>query len=99
MLVAGVSHGRTPARARERLHLDAGDAADLGRSLAREGREAVVLTTCSRTELYLTGPSAEQRARRTIADLSGHPRELPGIYVHTDERAAEHLFRVAAGLE
>jgi glutamyl-tRNA reductase len=70
----------------------------LARSLAG-GREAAVLVTCSRTEVYLTGADAEPAARRALAELGGLTLRSPSVYSHEGEDAARHLFRVAAGLE
>jgi glutamyl-tRNA reductase len=70
--------------------------------LAAGEREAVVLATCNRTELYLTGRDArdaQQRARLALARLGGTTLPLHTAYVYSDDRAASHLFRVAAGLE
>ena len=100
--VVGVSHRRTPAHLRERLHLTPGEAASLARSLAGEGREAVVLATCNRTELYLACTEiadAKERARCALRELGGRTVLASTVYVYADEDAAGHLFRVAAGLE
>jgi glutamyl-tRNA reductase len=100
--VAGVSHSCTPALVREQLHLGPEQAGALSRSLAAGEREAVVLATCNRTELYVTGSDArdaQQRARLALARLGGPTVPLHTAYVYANDRAASHLFRVAAGLE
>jgi glutamyl-tRNA reductase len=100
--VAGVSHSSTPASVRERLHLSSEEAGALSRALALEGREAVVLATCNRTEFYVTATdpaNAERRARRALAQLGGETVPAHAAYVYCGEAAARHLFRVAAGLE
>jgi len=100
--VVGVCHARTPAALRERLHLAPERAEALARLLADDSHEAVVLATCNRTELYLTGADladAERRAALALADL-GEGSSLPATaYVQADELAARQLFRVAAGLD
>lgn len=101
--LVGVSHHQAPVELRERVALDGPGAAGLARSLAR-GREAIVLSTCNRTELYLAadgGPSLEPLAVETLLDLAGPdgPALEPVLYRLEDESAALHLFRVAAGLD
>ena len=44
------------------MALDGDAAAALAADLAGEGFEAVCLSTCNRTELYLVGDAAEARA-------------------------------------
>src|SRR5439155_335691 len=68
----------------------------LPRGDARAGgdAEAVCLSTCNRTELYVAGPGIEQRAGALLA------AEADGVlYRRRDDAAARHLFRVAAGLD
>ena len=103
--VAGISHLRTTTRCagtsgRDSLHLAPEDAVALARSLAAGGREAAVLVTCRRTEVYLSGvDDAEETARRALTELGAPALASPSVYSHDGEEAARHLFRVAAGLE
>jgi glutamyl-tRNA reductase len=88
---------------RERLCLAPAARADLAEALAEDG-EAVVLSTCNRTEMYLAhrdAAVAAARARRELATRSGVAEsELePKLYTLRGEEAARHLFRVAAGLD
>jgi glutamyl-tRNA reductase len=99
LVLVGVSHHRAPLELRERAALDRAAAAALAKTLAADG-EAVCLSTCNRTELYLAadaGDDAEQRAEAALLALEA---ELgPALYRLRDEAAALHLFRVAAGLD
>ena len=100
LVLVGVSHHRAPVELRERAALDHGQAQDLGRVLAGEHGEAVCLSTCNRTELYLAGTDAEDAEARAEAALLALEEELrPALYRLRDEAAALHLFRVAAGLD
>jgi glutamyl-tRNA reductase len=99
LTLAGVSHHRAPIELRERVALDL----DACRALAAglDG-EAVVLSTCNRTELYLVQEEhAEELAVETLARLAGTRRDdlAAALYRLRDEAAALHLFRVAAGLD
>ena len=64
--------------------------------------DAVIISTCNRTELYFSG-SAEQ-SKQVIAWLAKFHQLQPGdlaghLYLHQDDAAAKHLMRVAAGLD
>jgi glutamyl-tRNA reductase len=99
LTLTGVSHHNAPIELRERVALDL----DACRALAErlEG-EAVVLSTCNRTELYLVRDEhAEDLAVGTLTELAGDRGDDLGaaLYRLRDEAAALHLFRVAAGLD
>ena len=99
LTLVGVSHHRAPIELRERVALDSEGAAALAAQL---GPEAVVLSTCNRTELYLARPDdVEELAVATLTELAGDRAEELGavLYRLGDEAAALHLFRVAAGLD
>ena len=107
LALAGVSHHQAPLALRERVAIDLHAAASLARRLASadgDGCEAVVLSTCNRTELYLARPADDgltDRADRALLELAGADATslAPVAYRLTDESAALHLFRVAAGLD
>jgi glutamyl-tRNA reductase len=88
--LAGVSHHRAPVEVRELAALSREQAAELARRLAGPDGEAVCLSTCNRTEVYLAAPDD----RIDLGSQVG-----PYVYRLTDEAAAVHLFRVAAGLD
>jgi glutamyl-tRNA reductase len=103
LLLVGTSHRLAPVEVRERVAVDPDGAAALGSRLAGEG-EAVCLSTCNRTEIYLASrdqDQADRRATELLAELAGVDRgELePYLYRLEHEAAAVHLFRVAAGLD
>jgi glutamyl-tRNA reductase len=106
LAVVGASHRTAPIELRERLVLGRGELAPALRMLAGSEGEAVVLSTCNRTELYLADPEgaldpAVGRAMALLAERLGLPLEAAAqhVYVHRDREAADHLFRVAAGLD
>ncbi len=103
LLLVGTSHRLAPVEVRERVAVDPDGAAALGAALAVEG-EAVCLSTCNRTEVYVAADddgAADRRVTETLSGLAGvEPPELePYLYRLRDEAAAAHLFRVAAGLD
>jgi glutamyl-tRNA reductase len=100
VVLVGISHHRAPVELRERAALDLQRARELARTLAGENGEAVCLSTCNRTELYLAEESADAAERKAEAALLALEEELgPALYRLRDEAAALHLFRVAAGLD
>jgi glutamyl-tRNA reductase len=100
VVLVGISHHQAPVELRERAALDSERAGDLARRLAGEDAEAVCLSTCNRTELYLAAESGDEAERKAEAALLALEEELgPALYRLRDEAAALHLFRVAAGLD
>ncbi|MGH3039506.1 MAG: glutamyl-tRNA reductase, partial [Gaiellaceae bacterium] len=104
LVLVGTSYQRAPVELRELLAYDPKLRRDALGRLGGEGAEAAVLSTCNRTEVY--GVSAEpveleERIYGELADLSGlsHSELAPALYSVSDEAAAVHLFRVAAGLD
>ncbi len=89
----GVSHRVAPVELRERVALTP----EASAALAAEIGEAVCLSTCYRTEIYLANGS-EERVVATLEELAGEPLDSVVYRLH-DEAAAVHLFRVAAGLD
>jgi glutamyl-tRNA reductase len=99
LVLVGISHHRAPVELRERAALARDEAAALAKTLAADG-EAVCLSTCNRTELYLAAESGDDAERRAEEALLALEAELgPALYRLRDESAALHLFRVAAGLD
>jgi glutamyl-tRNA reductase len=93
LTLVGLSHHVAPVELRERVTLDLPAATALAEALG----DAVCLSTCNRTELYLAG-DGDQRAAAALEELAGEP--LDGVlYRLHDDAAALHLFRVAAGLD
>jgi glutamyl-tRNA reductase len=106
LLLVGISHRTAPVELRERIDFQARGVADALRSLAERGstREAVVVSTCNRAELYVACDEAtatRQDLVRFVSDFNGVPAAeiAPHVYDVTDLEVARHLFRVAAGLD
>jgi glutamyl-tRNA reductase len=98
--LVGVSHHRAPVELRERVALSLGEASAVAADLGSRTGEAVCLSTCNRTEIYLAhapGVDADADARGLM--LEREPELEGALYRLHDEAAALHLFRVAAGLD
>jgi glutamyl-tRNA reductase len=106
VLTLGVSHRTAPLALREQLALTEGRAAGVLNGLVSEETisEAVALSTCNRTELYLVATDsveAEAAGLGVLAREAGiRPTELLGpLYSLRGTEAARHLYRVTAGLD
>jgi glutamyl-tRNA reductase len=100
IVLVGISHHQAPIELRERAALDRLRSTELAATLAGAHSEAVCLSTCNRTELYLADESPDAAEEKAEAALLALEPELgPALYRLRDEDAALHLFRVAAGLD
>jgi glutamyl-tRNA reductase len=100
LALVGTSHHRAPVEVREQVALGRDEAQALAARLAADGCEAVCLSTCNRTELYVAAADAEAAEREAVAVLASlEPEVEPALYRLHDRAAAHHLFRVAAGLD
>jgi glutamyl-tRNA reductase len=106
LLALGISHKTAPVALRERLAFGESEAVEFLRQAGATSdvREAVVISTCNRTEVYLVVGDAV----RAEADVLGllarradiRPTELAeAIYSPRNCDAARQLYRVTAGLE
>lgn len=104
LLSAGLNHTTAPVETRERLSFAPQQIAAALDSLGHIAgvHERVIVSTCNRTEIYCLceHPTAEQ----VIAWFCDYHRlpvtELrPMLYAFQDQRAVEHLMRVACGLD
>ena len=102
LVAIGLNHHTAPLAIREKLafpaeQLPAALAAVIG---AEAAREAAIVSTCNRTELYASTPDAEGLVRWLAQHRGLTAEELrPYLYLHTAEAAAHHAFRVASGLD
>ncbi len=106
VLVVGVSHKTAPVSVLERLALDPDGVDKLLHDLAgtEHVREATVLATCNRIEIYSEVErfhGSVEALSRLLCELSASDPEgvVPHLYVHYDDASVAHLFQVAAGLD
>jgi glutamyl-tRNA reductase len=105
LILVGASHGAASIELREGLALSPAQVGELLPALVAgpELREAFVLSTCSRVELYAVARDADEAESLLLARLGGGAAgsaDLAGV-AHTARGGAvvEHLLRVASGLE
>lgn len=102
LIVVGASHHTAPLAVREKLAIPAASAGTLLADIREScgAREAVLLSTCNRTEVYVVESEAdavpaitELLSTRLGSDAGGC------LFVRRDREAALHLFRVASGMD
>jgi glutamyl-tRNA reductase len=106
LLLVGLSHRTAPVELRERVDFHTRGIEAALAALAARGstREAVVLSTCNRAELYV-GCDDVAEARTDVVSFITQFHGLdqktvaPHVYALADLDAARHLFRVAGGLD
>ncbi|HMD57626.1 MAG TPA: glutamyl-tRNA reductase [Solirubrobacteraceae bacterium] len=106
LLALGISHKTAAVALRERLAFTERESSQFAQALAAtpEVHEAVVISTCNRTEVYLVVGDAVTAESDVLALLAARARmrltELTeAIYSPRNCDAARHLFRVTAGLD
>lgn len=106
VVVIGLNHRTAPLDLLERMAIGEGGTAKALHDLTERENlsEAVVLSTCNRTEVYAVAErfhGAFAEIRNFLGDLSFLPPEAfaDHLYVHYDEPAVRHLFGVTAGLD
>ena len=103
--VLGLSYKGTPIEIREKLALDEKESAQLIQFISEftHIQEALVLSTCNRTEIYFSSQDGDARTiLKGLATIKGMPfAELAPYFTHNTQNNAsvEYLFRVSMGLE
>lgn len=99
--VIGVNHWDAPVEVREKFSLSSE-----GKSLMLEGanREGIkslfVISTCNRTEVFAQGATTRELIRLLTTYSNGNLDEFHKYgFEHEGDRAVEHLFKVATGLD
>jgi glutamyl-tRNA reductase len=106
LLVIGLNHKTAPIEIRERLAFQEGE---IGKALSQAKslpslKEAMILSTCNRVEIY----AAARETEKAILDLKNflsqyHDLSLEefegNLYSFIGEEAVRHIFRVASSLD
>ena len=101
----GINHHTAPLQLREQVvfqveRLNAALREFLDQRLARE---AAILSTCNRTEIYCAADNSDalRDTAAWLAQYHGVDRATltPHLYTHGHDQAVRHAFRVAAGLD
>ncbi|MEU6739561.1 glutamyl-tRNA reductase [Streptosporangium sandarakinum] len=106
VLVVGLSHRTAPVALLERVSVTGDALVKLLHDVQRDPAvaEAMVVSTCNRVEVYAV-VDRFHTAVNGLSELLGVHSGVPldqlsaHLYVHYEDRAVEHLFSVAAGLD
>ena len=106
LLVIGLSHHSSPVTVREKFAFAEAALPVALQELRTSGlaREAVILSTCNRVEIYAVSDLPESQAagrlQQFLLDFHKLPAPTGGeIYAHGGRQGLEHLFKVACGLD
>ena len=106
IVVIGVNHRTGPVAFLEKVMISEATMPHALRTLSMRDdiREAVVLSTCNRTEVYAVVErfhGAYDEIQNFLCETSGFDAEevTPHLYSQWDEEAIKHLFEVASGLD
>ncbi|RDI97795.1 glutamyl-tRNA reductase [Dyella solisilvae] len=104
LIALGLNHLTAPVSLREQVAFDTESSSAALLSLRGEPgvEEAMILSTCNRTELYVSVATGAEGVPQ--AWLSRHHHLTPGrleefLYRHDEDAAVRHMFRVATGLD
>jgi glutamyl-tRNA reductase len=104
LIALGLNHLTAPVSLREQVAFDedATSAALHDLRIQPGVDEAMILSTCNRTELYVSVTAGAENVPQEW--LNRHHHLTPGkldefLYRHDDEAAVRHMFRVATGLD
>ena len=105
LLTLGLNHTTAPVELREQVAFDASRLPDALAQLTQQFpgvREGAILSTCNRTELFLAiDGDDEPDIVRWLAGFHAVDADAlaPHIYAFKDLKAAQHMMRVASGLD
>lgn len=106
LLAVGLSHRSTPVELLERMSLDTDAASKLLHDLVGSEHiaEALVLATCNRLEIHADVTKFHGGVKEIGEQLAAHTGVemdtlTDHLYVHYEDRAVQHVFEVAAGLD
>lgn len=107
LIAVGLSHHTSPLEVRERLAFASKDVAQALQRLYNrlDGGGVVLLSTCNRVEIYVSHDTPPAELEAKICDFLAEYHQLTlntfqdSLYVHTDDEAVGHLFRVASSLD
>jgi glutamyl-tRNA reductase len=100
--ILGLNHKTAPVALREKVAFNEDRLVAALRALRQERgvAEAVILSTCNRTEVYWAGSASSAALSQWLERHHDNSLDLASsLYVHQEQRAIEHAFNVASGLD
>ncbi|MDO6427957.1 glutamyl-tRNA reductase [Thalassotalea sp. 1_MG-2023] len=107
ILAVGINHKTAPVAVREKISFNPDNLSSALQDMLRhvQCKEAAILSTCNRTELYLVETKSITDTKALVTSwLEKHHNVaaasiLPSLYWHRDQQAVNHMMRVACGLD
>lgn len=106
LVVAGINHKTAPIHIREKLNFNEEEVKNILSTLKNDPyfKEALIPSTCNRTEFYFVCENLEPFAEKFYKFISGlcdlDMKQLQKVtYTYYEEDAVNHIFRVSSGLE
>ncbi len=107
IVAVGINHKTAPVAVREKISFNPDKLSSALQEMLHyvECKEAAILSTCNRTELYLVqSEKLDITQEKVVAWLAHHhniPAStfIPSLYWHNDQQAVNHMMRVACGLD
>jgi glutamyl-tRNA reductase len=100
--ILGINHKTAPVALREKVAFSEDRLVAALTTLRQEMgvAEALILSTCNRTEVYWSGTASGSELSQWLERHHGNNLDLAAsLYVHQESRAIEHTFSVASGLD
>ncbi len=105
ILCLGLNHHTAPVEVRERYAIPGTKQGVVSKEITKLGgvSEAVVLSTCNRTEVYVVAQDVDEAAKEVKSHLGGEAgvkvEDEEHFYLRCSRSAVEHLCRVVSGLD
>jgi len=107
IVAVGINHKTAPVAVREKISFNPDQLTIALQEMlsAVQCKEVAILSTCNRTELYLVQDGdvelTQQRLVQWLESYHNVPAStiLPSLYWHQDQKAVNHMMRVACGLD
>ncbi|MEW6981945.1 glutamyl-tRNA reductase [Colwelliaceae bacterium 6471] len=107
IVAVGINHKTAPVAVREKISFNPDRLSTALHDMlsAVQCREAAILSTCNRTELYLVQDGnvelTQERVVQWLENYHNVPASTisPSLYIHKDQGAVNHMMRVACGLD
>lgn len=102
LIACGINHKTAPLHIREKLTFTPENISASLIELVEQTsfKEAVILSTCNRTEFYCTGNDVKSLIEWLQQRQALDPEQLQtSLYIHQNQAAVKHILRVASGLD
>jgi glutamyl-tRNA reductase len=107
IVAVGINHKTAPVAVREKIAFNPDKLSSALQEMLQQVdcKEAAILSTCNRTELYLVQSEVidvtQDKIVSWLANYHNIPAStiIPSLYWHSDQQAVNHMMRVACGLD